>query len=114
MSASLSATPFSLSQSQGKPTYAVVGAGVVGLCVALEAQRQGYQVTLLDGNEPGRAASFGNAGYLATEVIEPLAPPATVRNAPKLWLNPDGPVCIPFKYLAKALPWDLGKGKGAA
>ena len=105
MSASLSATPFSLSQSQGKPTYAVVGAGVVGLCVALEAQRQGYQVTLLDGNEPGRAASFGNAGYLATEVIEPLATPATVRNAPKLWLNPDGPVCIPFKYLVKALPW---------
>ena len=89
MSASLSATPFSLSQSQGKPTYAVIGAGVVGLCVALEAQRQGYQVTLLDGNEPGRAASFGNAGYLATEVIEPLATPATVRNAPKLWLNPE-------------------------
>ncbi|MBJ7550344.1 NAD(P)/FAD-dependent oxidoreductase [Marinomonas ostreistagni] len=105
MNASLSVTPFSSSQSQDKPTYAVVGAGVVGLCVALEAQRQGYQVTLLDGNEPGRAASFGNAGYLATEVIEPLATPATVRNAPKLWLNPDGPVCIPFKYLPKALPW---------
>lgn len=105
MSTSLSTTPFSSSQSQGKPTYAVIGAGVVGLCVALEAQRQGYQVTLLDGNEPGRAASFGNAGYIATEVIEPLATPATVRTAPKLWLNPDGPVCIPFKYLPKALPW---------
>ena len=28
-------------------SFAVVGAGVVGLCVALEAQRRGHKVTLI-------------------------------------------------------------------
>lgn len=89
----------------GKPSFAVVGAGVVGLCVALEALRQGYAVTLLDSNEPGTAASYGNAGYLATELIDPLATPESVRSAPKLCLDPDGPVCVPWKYLRNSIPW---------
>lgn len=105
MTQMLSDFPSINSNASDLPSFAVVGAGVIGLCVALEAQRKGYAVTLMDSNEPGTAASFGNAGYLATELVEPLATPSTMRDAPKLWLNPNGPVCIPWKHLPKAVPW---------
>ncbi|UTV27863.1 NAD(P)/FAD-dependent oxidoreductase [Photobacterium atrarenae] len=84
---------------------AVVGAGVVGLCTALEAQRHGYTVTLIDRNAPGTGASFGNAGYLATELVDPLATPATLAGAPAMWLDPKGPLSLPLRYLHRALPW---------
>ncbi len=61
-------------------TIAVVGAGVVGLCTALQAQRKGYRVTLIDRDAPGKGASFGNAGYLATELIDPLSSGKTLRT----------------------------------
>ncbi|MCB5162324.1 NAD(P)/FAD-dependent oxidoreductase [Marinomonas algarum] len=85
--------------------FAVIGAGVVGLCAALQAQRTGFHVTLIDSNEPGKSTSYGNAGYLATEVIDPLGTPDVLRAAPKLWLNPKGPICTPLKYATKAAPW---------
>ncbi|WP_182019155.1 NAD(P)/FAD-dependent oxidoreductase [Vibrio diabolicus] len=93
-------TPFN-----DKPTVAVVGAGVVGLCTALEAQRHGFQVTLFDKGLPGEGASFGNAGYLATELIDPLATKKTLAAAPRMWLDPKGPLALPWKYFPQALPW---------
>ncbi|EMD78498.1 oxidoreductase, FAD-dependent [Vibrio diabolicus E0666] len=100
MTQSAKHTPFN-----NKPTVAVVGAGVVGLCTALEAQRHGLQVTLLDKGLPGEGASFGNAGYLATELIDPLATKKTLAAAPRMWLDPKGPLALPWKYLPQALPW---------
>ncbi|GGB88422.1 cytochrome c4 [Marinobacterium zhoushanense] len=86
---------------------AVVGAGVLGLCTALQAQRQGYEVTLIDRDEPGLGASFGNAGYLATELIDPLSTGKTLRAAPRMWLDPNGPLSLPLRYLHRILPWLL-------
>lgn len=84
---------------------AVVGAGVVGLCTALEAQRRGYHVTLIDRDAPGRGASFGNAGYLATELIDPLSTGKTLRSAPAMLLNPRGPLALPLRHLHRILTW---------
>ncbi|MCE9842941.1 NAD(P)/FAD-dependent oxidoreductase [Vibrio antiquarius] len=100
MTQSAKHTPFN-----DKPTVAVVGAGVVGLCTALEAQRHGFQVTLFDKGLPGEGASFGNAGYLATELIDPLATKKTLAAAPRMWMDPKGPLALPWKYLPQALPW---------
>lgn len=86
-------------------TVAVVGAGVVGLCTALQAQRKGYRVTLIDRDAPGQGASFGNAGYLATELIEPLASGKTLRGALAMLLDPHGPLALPLGYLHCSLPW---------
>ncbi|WP_138140280.1 NAD(P)/FAD-dependent oxidoreductase [Colwellia psychrerythraea] len=86
-------------------TVAVVGAGVVGLCTALEAQRNGFQVTLIDRDEPGLGASFGNAGYLATELIDPLSTSKTLYSALSMWINPHGPLSIPFGYIHRIMPW---------
>lgn len=95
-----------LSTNEIKPvTIGVVGAGVVGLCTALELQREGFQVTLIDKNEPGLGASFGNAGYLATELIDPLSTTKTLRSALSMWLNPHGPLSLPLGYFHRILPW---------
>ncbi len=88
-------------------TVAVVGAGIVGLCTALEAQRNGYRVTLLDRGEPGLGASFGNAGYLATELMDPLSNLKTLRSALPMWLNPHGPLSLPMSHLHRIIPWLL-------
>ena len=66
------------------PTSAVViGAGVVGLSCALRLQRCGLQTTLLDAQAQPRGASYGNAGHIAVEQVEPLASWATLRSAPR-------------------------------
>lgn len=83
----------------------IIGAGVVGLCTALEAQRQGYDVILIDKNLPGLGSSFGNAGYLATELIDPLSSLKTLCDAPQLLLNPKGPISIIWRYLHHSIPW---------
>ncbi|WP_372876243.1 NAD(P)/FAD-dependent oxidoreductase [Pseudomonas sp.] len=86
-------------------SVAVLGAGVIGLCTALQAQRQGYRVTLIDRDAPGQGASFGNAGYLATELIDPLASGKTLRGALAMLLDPHGPLALPLGYLHRSLPW---------
>ena len=54
-------------------TVAVVGAGVIGAAVAYALAREGRGVLLLDRAEPGMTgASFGNAGHIAAELVEPL------------------------------------------
>jgi D-hydroxyproline dehydrogenase len=54
-------------------TVAVVGAGVIGAAVAYALAREGRDVLLLDRAEPEMTgASFGNAGHIAAELVEPL------------------------------------------
>lgn len=48
---------------------AVVGAGIVGVACALQLARQGRRVLLIDRQQPGHGASYGNAGHLATEQV---------------------------------------------
>jgi glycine/D-amino acid oxidase-like deaminating enzyme len=58
-------------------TIAVIGAGVVGTAAACALAREGRKVLLLDRAEPGVAgASFGNAGHIAQESVQPLPSPA--------------------------------------
>jgi len=98
--------PSSAPRTGSEPTtVAIIGAGVVGLCCALQAQRKGYRVTLIDRDAPGKGASFGNAGYLATELIDPLSSGKTLRAALRLWLSPRGPLALPLRYLHRLLPW---------
>ncbi|GAA0623550.1 NAD(P)/FAD-dependent oxidoreductase [Halomonas beimenensis] len=94
-----------MSEAIGRGRVAVVGAGVVGMTTALALQRQGLAVTVLDPRGPGEGASYGNAGFLATELIDPLSTPAMLREAPRLWLDPHGPLALPWRYLPRLAPW---------
>nr|WP_313549838.1 FAD-dependent oxidoreductase [Pseudomonas sp.] len=93
---------------------AVIGAGLVGLCTALELQKHGLSVTLIDAGRPGEGASWGNAGFLATESIDPLSTWSTLKGAPRLLLDKHGPLAIPRANLPAALPWLLRFAQAAA
>ncbi|MBS0454598.1 MAG: FAD-binding oxidoreductase [Proteobacteria bacterium] len=58
------------------PTDVVVlGAGMVGVCTALQLARRGHSVALIDRQTPGRETSYGNAGIIQREAVEPYAFP---------------------------------------
>jgi D-amino-acid dehydrogenase len=85
----------------------VLGAGIVGIASALYLQRDGHSVTVIDQQGPGEGCSKGNAGILATEYMSPLATPKTMRQVPRMLLDPRGPLCIRWRYLPRLLPWLL-------
>lgn len=84
---------------------AVVGAGIVGVACALQLARQGRRVLLIDRQQPGLGASYGNAGHLATEQVFPIADLSILKRLPRMLLDPMGPLRLDWKYLPKALPW---------
>ncbi len=83
----------------------VIGAGVIGITTALELQRRGHSVLVLDREGVAAQASAGNAGAFAFAEVEPLATPGIMRKAPKWLLDPLGPLSIPPAYALKIAPW---------
>lgn len=83
----------------------VVGAGVIGVSIAIALQSVGHSVLLVDRNEPGAGASLSNAGAFAFADIVPLATPGTIRSAPKWLLDPLGPLSVPPSYALSIAPW---------
>lgn len=65
----------------------VLGAGIVGVCVAIQLQRRGRKVLLVDRREPGRETSFGNAGIIQAEGINPHAFPRDIGMLFSVALN---------------------------
>lgn len=53
----------------------VLGAGMVGTSTALELQLRGHRVTLVDRRAPGQETSYGNAGAIQREAVEPYGMP---------------------------------------
>lgn len=85
----------------------VVGAGIVGICCALELQRRGWRVSLLDRQAPAQACSYGNAGILAAQGVVPMALPGLAAEVPHLLLRRDGPLALRLRSLPHTLPWLL-------
>ncbi|CAD0187062.1 D-amino acid dehydrogenase small subunit [Ruegeria sp. THAF57] len=83
----------------------VIGAGVIGITTALELQRRGHSVLVLDKGGVAAETSAGNAGAFAFPEVEPLATPGIMRKAPKWLLDPLGPLSIPPAYAFKIAPW---------
>ena len=88
-------------------TIGIIGAGIIGVALARALQRRGLQVTLFDEREPGTATSFGNAGYISTEAIFPLAHGAVLRTLPRMLFNPLGPLAMRWQEFPRLLPWYL-------
>lgn len=86
---------------------AVVGAGVVGSCIALALQKRGAAVTLIDRDEPGRGCSYGNSGAISPGSLAPLAMPGILSSVPGMLLDEESPLHLPMRYLPTALPWLL-------
>lgn len=75
--------PLSLASGQGaarlKADVVVLGAGIVGVSIALHLQARGRDVVLLDRREPGMETSFGNAGLIERSSVIPYAFPRDIR-----------------------------------
>jgi D-amino-acid dehydrogenase len=87
--------------------FTIIGAGIVGVCVALSLQRDGHLVTLVDRDLPGTGCSFGNGGLIQTGACVPIATPGMLRHVPKMLMDPDGPLIIRWRYLHLLLPYLL-------
>ncbi|MFD2238286.1 NAD(P)/FAD-dependent oxidoreductase [Aureimonas populi] len=78
----------------------VLGAGMVGVSTALQLRRQGRSVVLVDRRGPGEETSYGNAGIIQREAVEPYGFP---RDLPSLFraARKGG---LDVHYHARALP----------
>ena len=85
----------------------VIGGGLVGLSCALNLQLQGTRTTLVDAATNRRGASWGNAGHIATEQVEPLASPKTLRSFPQRLFFRGGALSLPARDLDVWLPFAL-------
>ena len=84
---------------------AVIGAGIVGVCIAYELRKRGLNVLLIDRDEPGRGCSYGNSGAISSASIAPLAMPGVLRSVPGIIGKDDSPLFLPWQYLPRAVPW---------
>lgn len=91
----------------------VVGGGIVGMCCALALQRQGHKVLVIDPARSLPAASWGNAGHIAIEQVEPLASPAMLRSALRRLMFFGGPLSLPPGQIASWLPFALRLARAA-
>ncbi len=85
----------------------VLGGGVVGLNIALQLQSKGLAVTLVEAERTRNAASYGNAGHIAIEQVEPLASQAMVRSAFRRLYGFGGALSLPPRFAATWLPFGL-------
>jgi D-amino-acid dehydrogenase len=85
----------------------IVGAGMVGVCCALEMQRRGARVTLIDRRAPGLETSYGNAGCFARSSIVPFNNPTLRHALPKLLRNNTPQFRYRLGYLLKETRWAL-------
>lgn len=85
----------------------VIGAGIIGVCCAIELLRDGHEVTLLDPGPPGgaQAASFGNGGWISPASVVPMSMPGLWRKIPGYLTDPTGPLVIRWTALPRLLPW---------
>ena len=83
----------------------MLGAGIVGICCALELQQKGFQVTLIDRRGFGEETSYGNAGLLSMSSVTPLASPVLLNRLFRLATNQDSDFLIRYSHLPWLLPW---------
>ena len=78
----------------------VLGAGIVGVSVAIHLQRRGRNVLLVDRREPGRETSYGNAGIIQREGVRPRAFPRDLTTLLRIARNGG----LDSRYKLTALP----------
>lgn len=85
------------------PDVLVLGGGMVGVSTALALQSHGRNVVLADRKAPGEETSYGNAGIIQSEAVEPYALPLALSHLVKIALKRSNDV----HYHLNALPSHL-------
>ncbi len=77
----------------------VLGAGMVGVSTAIALRDRGWNVALVDRKAPGQETSFGNAGIIQAEAVEPYAMPRDLRSLFDIALGRTNDVHYTFREL---------------
>lgn len=85
----------------------VAGAGIIGAAIAHELRLRGEEVILIDRQEPGQGASFGNMASIAVNGFDAVSRPSTWRKIPGWLANPVAPVAAHPLYALRMIPWFL-------
>ena len=91
--------------SEKNQKIGIIGAGIQGVCNALFLQKKGFNVTLFDREEPGSAASYGNAGHFSPYASVPLNRPDVIADVPSMLISSRGPLALKWNYVPKMIPW---------
>jgi D-hydroxyproline dehydrogenase len=87
-------------------SVAIIGAGIVGCAVAYALACENRRVVLIDRDEPGvGGASYGNAGHIAAEFVEPLPSLQLLLGFWRQLFELGGPLAIPARRLPHLMPW---------
>jgi D-amino-acid dehydrogenase len=84
----------------------IVGAGIVGLCIAEALSREGVRVTVVErGGKARDGASFGNAGLIVPSHFQPLAAPGVLGRGLRWLLDPESPFFVHPRLDPAVLAW---------
>ena len=83
----------------------IVGAGIQAVCIALQLLKRNIPTTIFDRDEPGKMASYGNAGHFSPYAVLQLNRPDILYDVPKMLLSSDGPLALKWNYIPRMLPW---------
>src|SRR5262249_49358564 len=84
----------------------IVGGGVIGMCTAYYALREGLRVTVLERGPPDHdCCSLGNAGFIVPSHYVPLAAPGMVGLGLRMLLKPRSPFYIKPRLNLALLRW---------
>src|SRR5215469_265407 len=92
----------------------VLGAGIVGVSVALHLARRGLAVALVERGEPGRGTSYGNAGIIEANTLFPVAFPASLKSLIRIALKRAPEANYHARFLARVMPWLLAFRRNSA
>jgi D-lysine oxidase len=84
----------------------VLGAGIVGVSVALHLVKRGLAVTLVDRcGEPGQGTSYGNAGIIEGNTLLPPGFPTSLASLLRIGLKRAPEASYHLGFLARVAPW---------
>src|SRR5258708_16294822 len=101
-------------RSMARTDAIVLGAGIVGVSVALHLVKRGLAVTLIDRSEPGRGTSYGNAGIIEGNPLFPAAFPASLKSLIRIALKWAPEANYHASFLARVMPWLLAFRRNSA
>ena len=83
----------------------IIGGGILGLTMACKLLKQGFSVTLIDGEGVSGSASSATAGIIGGSTVIPWASTDLWTSVPKTLLNPDGPLRVIWPPPKNILPF---------
>ena len=85
----------------------VLGAGIVGTCIAVHLAKRGVAVALVDRGGPGEGTSYGNTGIIEGNTVFPATFPSSWRALLRVALKQAPEANYHLSFLPAVAPWLL-------